>query len=131
MLRTGYSTILDGVLATLPHITLDPWREHAPLILTESRSLAGVLRHTVRDYRSRIAPTNGQCGGFLRTEMAPRLRPDDSVIQDHLGDLRFKQRRFADAAAAWGRSLAGDGESIDRSRIQKKLADAKARMEAR
>jgi hypothetical protein len=23
---------------------LDPWRGHAPLILTESRSLAGVLR---------------------------------------------------------------------------------------
>jgi tetratricopeptide (TPR) repeat protein len=57
--------------------------------------------------------------------------PHNSVIQDHLGDLRFKQRRFADAADAWERSLAGDGESIDRPRIEKKIQDAKSRMEAR
>ena len=36
-------------------------------------------------------------------------------MQDHLGDLRFKQRRFADAAAAWERALGGDGQSIDRA----------------
>jgi Flp pilus assembly protein TadD len=57
--------------------------------------------------------------------------PNNSVIQDHLGDLRFKQQRFADAAEAWERSLAGDGESIDRPRIQKKIQDARTRMEAR
>ena len=57
--------------------------------------------------------------------------PNNSVIQDHLGDLRFKQQRFADAAAAWQRSLKGDGESIDRARIQKKLQDARSRMENR
>jgi tetratricopeptide (TPR) repeat protein len=62
------------------------------------------------------------------TEAAEKM-PQNSVIQDHLGDLRYKQRRFADAAAAWERSLAGDGESIDRSRIQKKLEDARSRME--
>lgn len=65
---TGYPTILDGVLATLPHITVDPWRGDAPLNLTESRSLAGILRGTARGYRIRIAATNGQCGGFLRTD---------------------------------------------------------------
>ena len=64
------------------------------------------------------------------TEAAAKM-PNNSVIQDHLGDLRFKQQRFADAAAAWERSLAGDGESIDRDRIQKKLQDARSRMEAR
>jgi hypothetical protein len=53
------------------------------------------------------------------------------VIQDHLGDLRFKQQRFADAAAAWERSRNGDGESIDRSRIQKKIQDARSRLESR
>ena len=55
--------------------------------------------------------------------------PNNSVIQDHLGDLRFKQRRFADAAAAWERSLSGDGDSIDRSRIQQKIQDARSRLE--
>jgi tetratricopeptide (TPR) repeat protein len=64
------------------------------------------------------------------TEAAAKM-PNNSVIQDHLGDLRFKQQRFADAAAAWERSLGGDGESIDRDRVQKKLQDARSRMEAR
>jgi len=62
---------------------------------------------------------------------AAKKMPNNSVIQDHLGDLRFKQQRFADAAAAWERSLNGDGESIDRARIQKKLQDARSRMEPR
>jgi tetratricopeptide (TPR) repeat protein len=64
------------------------------------------------------------------TEAAAKM-PNNSVIQDHLGDLRFKQKRFADAAAAWERSLNGDGESIDRSQIQKKIQDARSRLEAR
>ena len=62
------------------------------------------------------------------TEAASKM-PNNSVIQDHLGDLRFKQQRFADAAAAWERSLAGDGDSIDRPRIQKKIQDARSRLE--
>ena len=64
------------------------------------------------------------------TEAAGKL-PGNSVIQDHLGDLRFKQRRFSDATAAWQRALNGDGESIDRPAIEKKIVDAKARLEYR
>ena len=64
------------------------------------------------------------------TEAAAKM-PNNSVIQDHLGDLRFKQKRYSDATEAWERSLAGDGESIDRARIQKKIQDAKSRLEAR
>lgn len=64
------------------------------------------------------------------TEAAEKM-PNNSVILDHLGDLRFKQQRFADAATAWERSLAGDGESIDRARISRKIQDARSRMEAR
>jgi tetratricopeptide (TPR) repeat protein len=51
--------------------------------------------------------------------------PKNSVIQDHLGDLRLKQNRPADAIAAWERALAGDGDSIDRAKIQKKIDAAK------
>jgi tetratricopeptide (TPR) repeat protein len=61
------------------------------------------------------------------TQAAERL-PSSSVVQEHLGDLRFRQQRYADAAAAWERSLAGDGDSIDRARIEKKIRDARARM---
>jgi hypothetical protein len=81
---TGQDSVRDGVLRRLPFIRLNPWRR-APMILTESRSLAGVLRDIVRDYRCRIASTNGQCGGFLHTDVAPYLQPDDTVI--YLGDL--------------------------------------------
>jgi tetratricopeptide (TPR) repeat protein len=53
--------------------------------------------------------------------------PSNSVIQDHLGDLRLKQNRRADAIAAWQKALAGDGDSIDRGKIQKKIDAAKKR----
>ena len=61
------------------------------------------------------------------TEAADKLQ-DSSVVQDHLGDLRFKQRRFADAAAAWERALGGDGQSIDRAKIEGKIREARGRM---
>ena len=61
------------------------------------------------------------------TEAAAKL-PSNSVVQDHLGDLRYKQERYREAAAAWERSLAGDGDSIDRARIEQKLRDARARL---
>jgi tetratricopeptide (TPR) repeat protein len=64
------------------------------------------------------------------TRAASKLT-DSSVVQDHLGDLRFKQQRFADAAAAWERALAGDGQSIKREAIEKKLREARSRMESR
>lgn len=82
---TGYPTIKRGMLSGLPYIVLDPWSGRAPMTLTESRSLAGVLRSVVSDYACRVAATNGQVGGFLRTDIAPRLQPDDRVL--YLGDL--------------------------------------------
>lgn len=59
------------------------------------------------------------------TEAAGKLR-DNSVVQEHLGDLRFKQGRVAEASEAWERALTGDGQ-VDRARIEKKLRDAKAK----
>ena len=58
------------------------------------------------------------------SKAADRL-PKNSVIQEHLGDLRMKQNRPADAIAAWERALGGDGESIDRAKIQKKIEQAR------
>jgi hypothetical protein len=82
---TGYQTVKQGMLARLPYTNLDPWRGRAPLILTESRSLAGVLRSVVRDHRARIVPTNGQVGGFLRTDIVPLLQPGGTI--GYLGDF--------------------------------------------
>jgi len=49
-------------------------------------------------------------------------------VQAHLGDLRFKQQRYADAAAAWERAVSGDGRSFDRAAVEKKLHDVRARI---
>ena len=51
--------------------------------------------------------------------------PANSVIQEHLGDLRKKQNRSTDAIAAWQKALAGDGDGIDRAKLQKKIDTAK------
>jgi hypothetical protein len=81
----GSPSIKQGALDVLDYIALDPWRGQVPFVLTESRSLAGVLRGIVSDYRCRIASTNGQCGGFLRTNIAPKLQGFSIVL--YLGDL--------------------------------------------
>jgi tetratricopeptide (TPR) repeat protein len=60
------------------------------------------------------------------TTAANRL-PKNSVIQDHLGDLRLKQNRRADAVDAWQRALAGDLEGVEPAIIQKKIDQAKLR----
>ena len=60
---------------------------------------------------------------------AAQRSPENSVIQEHLGDLRARQQRYAEAVLAWERALAGDGDSIDRSVIEKKLSDARARIQ--
>jgi hypothetical protein len=78
---TGYASIAG---ASMNAIRLDPWDGDAPLILTESRSLAGVLRTLVREYTVKIAPTNGQGGGFLHTDVVPHLRDGERVL--YLGD---------------------------------------------
>jgi hypothetical protein len=82
---TGSPTILEGVLDRLDYIRLDPWKGNPPLNLCESRSLAGVLRNIVYEYRAQIAATNGQCGGFLHTMIVPKLRPGQRVL--YFGDL--------------------------------------------
>jgi hypothetical protein len=81
---TGYASIAEGVGAYMNAIRLDPWDGAAPLILTESRSLAGVLRSLVREYAAKVGPTNGQCGGFLHTDVVPHLRDGARVL--YLGD---------------------------------------------
>jgi hypothetical protein len=78
-------TVTEWTLDVLAQAKVDPWAGDTPLILTESRSLAGVLRDLAGDYAVPIAATNGQCGGFLRTNVAPILRPDHRVL--YLGDL--------------------------------------------
>lgn len=123
-------------------ITRDP--RHAPALNYLGYSLVdrgerldeglGLIRQAVE-----IDPTNGayldslgwayfklgrlaDAEGHLRE--AARQLPRDSVVQDHWGDLLAKQGRWAEAVEAWRKSLAGDGETIDRQQIERKIKDA-------
>ena len=61
----SWATIKQAVLDSLLYFKLDPWRTRAPMVLTESRSLAGVLRSTVATL----------CGPRFRDQRAVRRPP--------------------------------------------------------
>jgi predicted Zn-dependent protease len=61
-------------------------------------------------------------------EAAAKL-PANSEIQDHLGDLHARRGRLAEAIAAWTRALNGDGSDIEREVIEKKISNAKGKMQ--
>ena len=120
---TGSPSIKAGAFDALDYVVLDPWRGQVPFVLTESRSLAGVLRGIVSDYRCRIASTNGQFGGFLRTDIVPMLRPGDVVL--YLGDFDLAGGQIEDntrrvleigGALRWER-LAITREQIDQHNL--------------
>jgi tetratricopeptide (TPR) repeat protein len=52
----------------------------------------------------------------------------NSVIQDHYGDVLFKLARYDEAIDAWNKALAGDGDSIDRGTIDKKIRSARQKL---
>jgi hypothetical protein len=83
---TGRESVKDWLLDISLHAAkIDPWRGDIPLSLNESRSLAGVFDAACQQYRIQVAATNGQVGGFLRTEVIPILRPNHRVL--YAGDL--------------------------------------------
>jgi tetratricopeptide (TPR) repeat protein len=58
---------------------------------------------------------------------AAEMLRGNSVIQDHHGDVLARRGKGAEAIAAWERALAGDGDQIDRTAIEKKIKAARAR----
>jgi predicted Zn-dependent protease len=60
---------------------------------------------------------------------AAQKLPDNSEIQDHLGDVHARRGSFEEAVAAWTKALAGGGQGIEKAAIEKKIADAKVRMQ--
>jgi hypothetical protein len=88
-------TIAEYIDATVDRATLDRWDgKPPPLVLCESRSLAGVLRATADDYTCWISSTNGQVRGFLVTDVAPILQPGQKVL--YFGDLDLSAGHIED-----------------------------------
>lgn len=52
---------------------------------------------------------------------------EDSVVQDHFGEVLFRLGRTKEAIEAWERALAGDRQSINVADIEKKLQKARQR----
>jgi len=52
----------------------------------------------------------------------------NSVVQEHYGQVLFKLGRYDEAIAAWTRALNGDGDSIDKSDVDKKIRAAKQKL---
>jgi len=55
----------------------------------------------------------------------------NSVIQEHYGEVLFKLGRYDEAIAAWTRALAGDGDSIDKADVDRKIKAAKQKLNKR
>jgi hypothetical protein len=96
------NSILEGVLSGLDSVRTDLWKGTAPLILTESRSLAGVLRSLASGYRCRIASTNGQTNAFLRNDVAWRITTNNPVLyfgdwDKSGGDIEANTRRILES----------------------------------
>jgi hypothetical protein len=88
---TGYPHVVEGALAWLDHVTLDPWRGRWPLVFVESEASGAVLEPVVREYRGQMAVGRGQAGrAYLHNVVAPTLYPDQVVLAvvdlDKVGD---------------------------------------------
>ena len=106
--RTAAS-VAEYVAREVNYASLDRWADQpAPLILCESRSLAGVLYDLAGSYACPIASTNGQCRGFLINKVALRLRAGQRVLYlgdwDHCGHQIEAASRdtLVEHARAWG-----------------------------
>jgi tetratricopeptide (TPR) repeat protein len=55
--------------------------------------------------------------------------PENSEIQDHLGDLHARKGRLSEAITAWTRALKGDGQDVQRDAIEKKISNAKGKIQ--
>jgi tetratricopeptide (TPR) repeat protein len=52
----------------------------------------------------------------------------NSIIQEHYGQVLFKLGRYDEAIAAWTRALNGDGDSIDKADIDRKIRAARQKL---
>jgi hypothetical protein len=87
--------VADYVTDAVDRARINPWGGEPPLLLVESRSLAGVLRPMASDYLVPIAATNGQARGFLHTEIAPIMRDNDREAL-YLGDWDHQGHQIED-----------------------------------
>jgi hypothetical protein len=83
------NSVIDYLIDSIPLARIDVWAgEEPPLFICESRASMGVLRSPVYEYLTPITATNGQCGGFIVTDIVPRLRNNRRVL--YVGDYELR-----------------------------------------
>jgi hypothetical protein len=119
-------TVVGYLRDRVDEARVNPWPGPAPLILTESESLAGVLRALTYDYVCPIAATRGQVGGFLHTEVGPFLESARGRKVLYLGDLdlsggqietntrRVLEQEILSRALDWTRVAITEGQVAER-----------------
>jgi hypothetical protein len=96
------SSVIEYIRSSLHHSTMiSPWAGYGspPLIITESRSLRGVLRSLSSDYLCPITSNNGQAHRYIVTQIAPLLEQTDRDVL-YLGDLDFSGKHIEDNVLA-------------------------------
>jgi hypothetical protein len=114
-------TVADYIADVVDDARIDCWNgQRPPLILCESRPLAGVLEAHVAEYLCPIAATNGQARGFLVTKVAPLLQDGRRVL--YLGDFDHQGGQIETATR---RVLEGHAGSLEWERLA--LTDVQVR----
>jgi len=82
------ATVADYIAGAVDHARIDCWDGvEPPLIICESRTFGGVLeRGLAADYLCPVTATNGQCGGFLHTNVVPVLVGNERPVL-YVGDF--------------------------------------------
>jgi hypothetical protein len=79
-------SVYQYVVNQQDYARIDCWAgEPAPLIICESRATKGVLERITGRYLCPITATNGQCGGFIVTDIVPKLVNNERQVL-YIGD---------------------------------------------
>jgi hypothetical protein len=79
-------SVYQYVVNQQDYARIDCWAgESAPLIICESRATKGVLERITGRYLCPITATNGQCGGFIVTDIVPKLVSNERQVL-YIGD---------------------------------------------
>jgi hypothetical protein len=96
LLFHGHPTLRGGLLEALRTGKLDPWDGRPPLILCETRAVAGALEPVVYTYRAGVTGIGGQVRGHLMTSVVLDLVAGQLV--GYLGDLDHAGNQIEDHA---------------------------------
>ena len=108
---------------------LDAWAEAAARYVVENYrgEIGALITTTVARWNGEETSDKLELAEQNLKRAADQLRTN-SIIQDHYGDVLLKLGRYDEAIAAFTRALAGDGDSIDKGEVDKKIRTARQKL---